>query len=237
MNPTEPVIFNSKAISHRGRGNGFKDNTIEAFQAAVDAGFQWCEVDLRRTKDGVIVLYHDETINGFPVSELTYHSAEALLEDRGVRLSTLGMFCRSLKNRIKVDFEFKETGFEREALEFILKSFDYDEVLLTSFNPEVLIAVQAIDSNVKTGIIIGEDSFALRPELSNKIWTDFDYVRSLGADIFIAEIGLLDNANIARIVESGLPLYAYTVESLEDYNRFMNDERISGVFTDIIVPD
>jgi glycerophosphoryl diester phosphodiesterase len=46
-------------ISHRGLHDRHTENTKNAFQAAVDAGFETLETDLRTTVDGHIVLHHD----------------------------------------------------------------------------------------------------------------------------------------------------------------------------------
>lgn len=47
-------------IVHRGASAFAPENTLEAYAAAMDHGADGCEVDLRRTADGVLVLFHDE---------------------------------------------------------------------------------------------------------------------------------------------------------------------------------
>ena len=47
-------------IAHRGGAHEFTENTIEAFQRAISLGADGIETDLRLTRDGVVVLYHDE---------------------------------------------------------------------------------------------------------------------------------------------------------------------------------
>ncbi len=64
-------------IVHRGASSFAPENTLEAYSAAMDQGADGCEVDVRRTKDGVLVLFHDDMLDhltdGFgDVSELTY---------------------------------------------------------------------------------------------------------------------------------------------------------------------
>jgi glycerophosphoryl diester phosphodiesterase len=51
-------------ISHRGvREEGLTENTLGAFERAVTKGYQWLETDLRLTKDGHIVLCHDDSLD------------------------------------------------------------------------------------------------------------------------------------------------------------------------------
>jgi glycerophosphoryl diester phosphodiesterase len=58
-----PYFINSKVVilAHRG-GTVPTENTIEAFHVAVDAGADIIETDIRATKDGIAVLFHDEAI-------------------------------------------------------------------------------------------------------------------------------------------------------------------------------
>ncbi|MEO7142965.1 MAG: glycerophosphodiester phosphodiesterase family protein [Bryobacteraceae bacterium] len=51
------------AISHRGEHLHHPENTIAAFQAAVDAGADFFELDVRTTSDGELVLMHDSTVD------------------------------------------------------------------------------------------------------------------------------------------------------------------------------
>ena len=47
-------------IGHRGAGKEIPENTIASFNAALDAGMDAVELDVRRTKDGKLVVFHDE---------------------------------------------------------------------------------------------------------------------------------------------------------------------------------
>lgn len=50
------------AIAHRGDPYAFRENTLPAFAAAVRAGADMVELDVRATADGALVLVHDETL-------------------------------------------------------------------------------------------------------------------------------------------------------------------------------
>lgn len=81
-NENGPVI-----VGHRGAGRGLvatalgevRENTIESFLAAHDAGARWVETDAVRTRDGGLVLHHDTVLtDGQPILGLTTAEAHEL---------------------------------------------------------------------------------------------------------------------------------------------------------------
>jgi glycerophosphoryl diester phosphodiesterase len=78
------------AIAHRGEHLHHPENTIPAFQAAIDAGADYFEADIRTTSDRKLVIMHDETAdrttNGSgPISNMTMEQVRAL--DAGAKFS------------------------------------------------------------------------------------------------------------------------------------------------------
>ena len=50
------------AFSHRGFAPGGEENTLKAFRAAYDLGFRYLETDVHTSRDGVLVVFHDEAL-------------------------------------------------------------------------------------------------------------------------------------------------------------------------------
>ena len=79
---------NIYVAAHRGWCEEYPENTMEAFRAAIELGVDQIETDVRMTKDGVLVLIHDDlverTINGTgKVSDMTFEELRAL--DAGIK--------------------------------------------------------------------------------------------------------------------------------------------------------
>lgn len=77
-------------ISHRGEHLHHPENTLPAFQAAIDAGADFFEADIRTTSDGKLVLMHDSSVNRTTngtgkVRDLTFDQIRAL--DAGGKFS------------------------------------------------------------------------------------------------------------------------------------------------------
>src|SRR5712671_2486485 len=76
------------AISHRGEHLHHPENTIPAFQTAIDMGADFIEVDVRTTADGKLILSHDGTVDRCTnakgeVAKITFDELRAL--DAGVK--------------------------------------------------------------------------------------------------------------------------------------------------------
>src|SRR6185503_19503058 len=76
------------AISHRGEHLRHPDNTMPAYQAALDAGADFIEVDVRTTADGKLVLMHNDTVDARTdgkgaVKDMTFDQVRRL--DAGVK--------------------------------------------------------------------------------------------------------------------------------------------------------
>ena len=76
------------AISHRGESVRHPENTMPAYRAAIEAGVDFIEVDIRTTADGQLVSMHDETVNRMTngtgkVAEMTL--AQIRMLDAGIK--------------------------------------------------------------------------------------------------------------------------------------------------------
>ncbi len=71
-------------VAHRGAHNGIPENTLAAYQKAIDLGTDFVEIDLRTTKDGHIVSVHNATVDNYTndasgkVSDFTLAELKAL---------------------------------------------------------------------------------------------------------------------------------------------------------------
>ncbi|HEY6394026.1 MAG TPA: glycerophosphodiester phosphodiesterase family protein, partial [Candidatus Binataceae bacterium] len=70
-------------IAHRGASGRFPENTLSAFRAAFEEGVDMCELDVQLTRDGEIVVIHDETVDRTtdghgPVASLTLAEIKSL---------------------------------------------------------------------------------------------------------------------------------------------------------------
>ena len=67
----KPKNGNTYVIAHRGEHNSIPENTLAAYQKAIDLGCDYVEIDIRKTKDGRFVSVHNETVDAYTRGEVT----------------------------------------------------------------------------------------------------------------------------------------------------------------------
>jgi len=128
-------------IVHRGASAFAPENTLEAYSAAMDYGADGCEVDLRRTADGVLVLFHDDMLDhlteGFgTVSQLTYYQLLALrprylygTASRTTRPPTFAALLNLARQRtMLLHLDVKEEGLDDQIAEMLTRADVWDHV-------------------------------------------------------------------------------------------------------------
>lgn len=142
-------------IGHRGASAYEPENTIRAFKRALEMGCEGVEMDLRRTKDGKIVIIHDETVdrttNGKgKVSEMTLEEIKKL-DSHGEKIPTLEEVLSEVKAKLFL-LELKESGYEDEIVKIVDSFRLLDNVIFISFNYDSLRKVKE-NGGKKIGLI------------------------------------------------------------------------------------
>ena len=154
-------------MAHRGFSAREQENTLEAMLAALDAGVDAVEFDVQMTRDGEIVLLHDDSLNRVAgvnkkIWEADWEEIKDLplrsdynSEFRDVHIPRLDDMLEVLKGRrIFCNIEIKRTGhdegIERKVVE-IIKAHDFlDQCDVTSQDYETLVLVKQADPEVLT---------------------------------------------------------------------------------------
>lgn len=117
---------------HQGSLYTFKPNTIEAFQEAYDDKVTIVEMDLHLTKDGVAVVYHDDSLTGSttcfgPIHNKTLKELQqcAFLWRRDVRIPTFESVLQWSHGKIVINAEFKQREVIPEAVRLAKKYHCY----------------------------------------------------------------------------------------------------------------
>lgn len=142
-------------VSHRGDSRRFPENTLEAFQAAIESKVDFIECDIHETADGCFVIYHDETIQGHEVKQMTTDEISHLLLAERFHIPTLQETLALCEGRVGLFLEIKMLkSFDRFAE--IIRSFQFpsDKIGIISLENETLIRVSQVLPEIKRGLVI-----------------------------------------------------------------------------------
>lgn len=218
----------TKIISHRGRtSKNSEDNTLKAVNDAINLKIDMVEVDIRRTKDFQIVCFHDPLLNGVALKDMTYSQ----IIDVNPNIPTLEQVLSLSKDKIEIDVEFKEYGYEREVIPMILNYFEYGHFIVKSFNLDVVKKVKKIDKKIKVGMLLGSEiSFS---QLLKVVYESlFLYkFKECGADFISPYYKLYEAGWINRFVSEGVPIQVWTVND-QDLLKTLIHQDVDSVVTD-----
>lgn len=159
--------------AHRGASGYAPENTIFAFEKAIEMGADGIELDVQLTKDGELVVIHDETIDrtsdgsgwvkDFTYAELSrYHYNKKHPECKSAAIPTLQEVYALIKPTVlTVNVELK-TGrvFYPEIEERVLALTERmgmgERVTYSSFNHYTVQKIKALDSSAKTGMLYSD---------------------------------------------------------------------------------
>lgn len=159
MGKAMKITFDDKMMvaAHRGDCYNYYENTMEAFEAAIDSGVEMIETDVHLTKDNVLVLIHDHTVDRTTdgkglVSDYTYEELLKLNAGRSEDPQKIPTFEEMLKllaeKNILLNLEIKEyyTEGNEERCDYcidecvkLIEKYNYAEkMVFNSFDAHVL---------------------------------------------------------------------------------------------------
>lgn len=168
--------------AHRGASHYAPENTMPSFDLGVTMGANGIETDLQETKDGQIVMFHDDTIDekSTGTGAIADHTYQELLEmdfgawkDEKYAGTKIVLFEDFAKKFLPLDMTFaielKVTGIAKKSLDIMKKYGNMDNIYVSSFKYEALVETRELDPDVKlTWLIkdpINEENIAKLKEI------------------------------------------------------------------------
>ncbi|MFL5760817.1 MAG: glycerophosphodiester phosphodiesterase [Thermomicrobiales bacterium] len=197
---------------HRGAPATFPENTLPSFEAAIHAGVDGLEFDVRASADGVPVVLHDQdlartTSGAGNVDELSLATIRQLDAGNGETVPKLEEVLDLVADLVHLDIEVKQSGIESIVLATLAR-FPRARWTLSSFDPEILIAFRAISQTVH---LIPIAALANPPLV--------EFARSINAPA-VALLSTAYDESSSRIFAGGsLPVIVWTVNDIFEAER------------------
>jgi glycerophosphoryl diester phosphodiesterase len=229
---SRPLVF-----AHRGGAALAPENTITAFDNGLALGADGIELDVRLSRDGVVVVHHDRTLDrttslGGPVEKRT---ADELARADVPTLAAV--LTRYRDARIIVEMKVKDAGFARAVVDVVKGARARDRVCLGSFGRRVLREARRLEPALATSAAREEVRWALY-----RSWCRWPVSRAGYAGYQVPEFAgstrVVSPRFIAHAHDAGLGVQIWTVDSEADARRLLEwgaDALITDR-PDVIVP-
>lgn len=220
--------------AHRGDSVKALENTLPAFEKAIESGADWIELDVKETSDNVPVVFHDSSLKRLmgqdgTIREMTLEEIKKLHPAasmgpgyNNVKIPTLEETLDTCKGRIKLNIEIKEDGtessdFTERVIQLIRDKGMTDQCMITSFCYSVLEKVKAVEPYLKTGYIRSKDIE--------------DFSQYPAADQFMLSIELIQKERVDQIHSLGKKVTAWTVNDLYSLRK-CESAQVDDMITD-----
>lgn len=227
----------TKIIAHRGFSSIAPENTLIAFQKAIDCKADYFELDVHKTKDDSIVVIHDSSVDRTSPNDVIGKLAEMTYRDLATmsvgypekfgdkyeneKIPTLREALALAKGKIKVCIEIKVYGAEKEVLKIVNELGVQKEVIIFSFYYPVLAKIRQLDKDIPILFLIGKADLLT-----------IDYAKIIDAVAIGVGYGTTitdEYLNFAH--QNGMEVWKWTVNEEEEMQQLI-DLGLDGLITD-----
>lgn len=224
-------------IGHRGVAGKFPENTKVSVQAAIDLGLNWVEVDVQPTKDNVLVVCHDHTVNRCSngkgrVDQMTLSELKALDFGRwfsdefaNESIMTLSELLElaaendlNLNIEVKVDHHSANEVAQMVAQTLLDGPLPKERILLSSFSHDVIRALHKHCEGYRLGVL-------------SEFFTRKDRLLLEEVDAYSCNLNInwVRSRQINKLQQAGYKVMCYTVNNP---NKLKHLPILDGIFSD-----
>lgn len=213
-----------RVLAHRGYSGMYPENTMLAFRKAVEAGTDGIEMDVHLTRDGVLVVHHDEYVDRTTdgtgrICDLTYSELRELNAAAhwngkfGFQpIPSFEEYCEwASEHMVFTNVEIKTDNtyypdIEQLVWDMICQFRMQSRVLFSSFNHITLMNLHKIAPNADVGALVLEDGMVrVRPG---------DFCKASGFQAWHPSAAILNDENVANCKAAGIAVNVWTVNDM-----------------------
>ena len=164
-----PITDHPLKIAHRGGTVGVPENTLASFRSAAALGMDELEFDVQRTADGMLIVFHDETVDRTTdgtgsVADMSFDEIRALDAGEGEQVPTFDEVIQFAgENGLGIFPEAKSPdlypGIEVDMMVVLEKNGYVEETVIQSFDSAALEAIESHNSDFYTCFLTGQWEF------------------------------------------------------------------------------
>lgn len=221
--PTPSLAPRPLVIAHRGASGQAPENTMAAFELAIELGSDMIELDVRRCLDGALVVIHDATVDrttrgdyrgavaGLTLAQLKSLDAGSWRGQQfaGERIPTLEEVLAAFGGRTRILIELKEAGTEADIAHAVRAASVADSVMMQSFDAECVNTIASLMPEAPAGVLFNAPGL-----LSRLFFASTVVNRTVGARGAFAAVNYnaVTQSLAGAVRAAGLGIYAWTVD-------------------------
>ncbi|MEC4004600.1 glycerophosphodiester phosphodiesterase family protein [Flavobacterium sp. SUN052] len=211
-------------IGHRGAKGYVAENTLASFQKALDLGVDGIELDVHLSKDNVLVVIHDETIDR-TTSKKGIVNDFSSFELQKLEIPTLEEVFNLINKQCFINIEIKDAKATIAVAELVQKyilehNWNHNLFQISSFNWNVLENIFKLNPTINLGILT-----------ENTIEDAIVFAKQINAYSINPYFKLLNTENVNSIHQNRFKIYTWTVNSNEDIT-FVKSLKVDGIISD-----
>jgi len=221
-------------IAHRGASAVEPENTLRSFARAIKLGAGMIELDLHATRDGRVVVIHDDdlsctTTGRGHVSELSFDEVRRADAGKGERVPSLEETLELARGRVQLYLEIKAAAAAAETLRLVREFGMQRDVLLASFDLKLMRQLGREVFDIELGVILGTPT--LNPLVRWREAAPWIALRAITYQTLCMQVELCFPYLARRVKREGKKLYVWTANSERAYARMMRCH-VDGICTD-----
>ena len=209
-------------IGHRGARAYETENTLESFERAIASGVNAVELDVRRSRDGRLIVCHDDNLKRVFGVDLPVHEStlEEMKQATAHRLPALEEALRLINGRVeKILVELKEEGHEKEVLDLLRKEKLENRVIIVSFHAGALARVRELNKKIETGLIYA------------KFRNPVEAALNLHARYLLPLYRFVHSKDVEKAHADNLKVIVWTINTKDEAKKYMA-KGVDGIATD-----
>jgi glycerophosphoryl diester phosphodiesterase len=146
-------------IAHRGASKLAPENTLKAFQTAIDLEADYIEFDTHLSKDNELIIMHNKDTKKTTgvkgnISELTLEELKRLDCGEGEKIPTLNELIEIAKGKIGLQLEIKAKGQAEKIVDILRSNNLVESTIISSFDHDELLEIQKIEPELKLAALV-----------------------------------------------------------------------------------
>ncbi len=212
-------------IAHRGASAYEPENTLRAFDLAIRQGAQMIELDLHLTRDDQVVVIHDPRLDHTTdltgrVDQMTLDEIKLADVGRGERVPALDETLDLTLGKARLYLEIKDPRAAEETLRIIRSRRCQSEMMIASFDLELMRRLGEEVRDIELGVILGTDT--LNPMVRWREAFPWIALRRINYQTLCLQVKLCSGYLARRIKASGKQLYVWTADEESQFARMIS---------------